>query len=55
MSVHRGGVFILIPAAGGSTRMRGRDKLLEDVGGTPLLARQVRVALSTGCVCRGDL
>jgi len=28
--------------------MRGRDKLLEDVGGTPLLARQVRVALSTG-------
>lgn len=31
---------ILILAAGQSRRMRGRDKLLEEVDGTPLLARQ---------------
>lgn len=31
---------ILILAAGQSRRMRGRDKLLEDVDGQPLLARQ---------------
>lgn len=37
-----------ILAAGGSTRMRGRDKLLEDVGGEPLLARQARVARKAG-------
>ena len=36
---------ILIPAAGQSTRMRGRDKLLEDVDGQPLLVRQVTTAL----------
>ena len=41
-------VLILIPAAGGSSRMRGRDKLLEEVNGLPLLARQVRRALETG-------
>ncbi|AVO39160.1 nucleotidyltransferase family protein [Pukyongiella litopenaei] len=35
---------ILILAAGGSTRMRGRDKLMEEVGGQPLLARQARMA-----------
>ncbi|NKB28289.1 MAG: NTP transferase domain-containing protein [Rhodobacteraceae bacterium] len=46
-----GKVFILIPAAGASTRMRGRDKLLEDIDGAALLARQARVALSAGaCV-----
>ncbi len=28
---------IVIPAAGASSRMRGRDKLLEDVGGQPCL------------------
>lgn len=28
---------ILLPAAGASSRMRGRDKLLEQVGGQPLL------------------
>ncbi len=39
---------ILILAAGGSTRMRGKDKLLEDVGGQPLLRRQVRRAIATG-------
>ena len=30
-------VAILIPAAGASSRMRGRDKLLEEVAGRPLL------------------
>ncbi len=35
---------ILIPAAGGSARMRGRDKLLEPVRGRPLLADRVAVA-----------
>ena len=40
---------ILIPAAGASSRMRGRDKLLEPVDGQPLIARQARVALTTAC------
>jgi len=35
-------VPILILAAGASTRMRGRDKLLELVAGEPLLARVAR-------------
>lgn len=39
---------ILILAAGQSTRMRGRDKLLEQVGGVPLLRRQVDMGLATG-------
>ncbi len=39
---------ILILAAGGSTRMRGADKLLQDVGGVPLLRRQVQRATATG-------
>ena len=39
---------ILILAAGASSRMRGRDKLLEPVAGEPLLARQMRMALATG-------
>jgi CTP:molybdopterin cytidylyltransferase MocA len=39
---------ILILAAGGSTRMRGKDKLLEDVGGVPLLRRQALRAIKTG-------
>lgn len=38
---------IVLPAAGASSRMRGRDKLLEEVDGTPLLLRQVQRALST--------
>lgn len=41
-------VAILIPAAGASSRMRGRDKLLEQVDGQPLLARQARMALASG-------
>lgn len=32
---------ILVLAAGLSSRMRGRDKLLEEIGGTPLLLRQI--------------
>ena len=36
---------ILILAAGQSSRMRGADKLLEVVGDTPLLRRQVDAAL----------
>ncbi|SFS10735.1 nucleotidyltransferase family protein [Yoonia litorea] len=39
---------VLILAAGQSSRMRGHDKLLEDVGGEPLLARQIRLATSLG-------
>lgn len=39
---------ILILAAGGSTRMRGGDKLLEDVDGIPLLRRQAMRAIATG-------
>lgn len=35
---------ILILAAGASTRMRGTDKLLEEVEGTPLILRAVRAA-----------
>ncbi|WP_299614393.1 nucleotidyltransferase family protein [uncultured Tateyamaria sp.] len=37
---------ILILAAGSSSRMRGRDKLLERVDGEPLLARQIAMAQS---------
>ena len=40
--------IILIPAAGRSSRMRGRDKLLEQVGGIPLLRLRVEAALATG-------
>jgi len=36
--------LIAIPAAGASTRMRGRDKLLEMVDGMPLLRRQALAA-----------
>lgn len=39
---------ILILAAGGSSRMRGADKLLEPVGGVPLLRVQAERALATG-------
>lgn len=40
---------ILLLAAGSSSRMRGSDKLLEDVSGEPLLRRSARIALATGC------
>ena len=36
---------ILIPAAGASSRMRGRDKLLELLEGQPMLRRQALIAL----------
>lgn len=39
---------ILILAAGASSRMQGRDKLLEQVEGQPLLARLARAAAETG-------
>lgn len=39
---------ILLLAAGSSSRMRGGDKLLEQVGGEPLLTRIARAALATG-------
>ena len=42
-------IQIVILAAGHSSRMRGRDKLLEDIGGTALLRRTVMRAQATGC------
>lgn len=39
---------IIILAAGGSTRMQGRDKLLETVDGAPLLRQQAQKALALG-------
>ena len=39
---------ILILAAGRSSRMQGRDKLMELIGGEPLLRRQARAALDAG-------
>ena len=37
---------ILVPAAGASSRMRGRDKLMERVGSETALSRTVRLARS---------
>ncbi len=39
---------ILILAAGASTRMRGRDKLMEPVEGRPLIRRQAEMARAAG-------
>lgn len=39
---------VLIPAAGASSRMRGADKLLMEVAGTPLLRRQIDLAKGLG-------
>jgi CTP:molybdopterin cytidylyltransferase MocA len=41
-------LVVLIPAAGASRRMRGTDKLLEEVGGEPILRRTARIAAETG-------
>lgn len=41
-------IAILIPAAGASSRMRGSDKLIEEVDGVPLLRRQAMRAIATG-------
>lgn len=43
---------ILILAAGASSRMGDRDKLLEPVGGTPLLALMAQRALDSGAQVR---
>ncbi|SLN60152.1 nucleotidyltransferase family protein [Roseisalinus antarcticus] len=40
--------LILIPAAGAARRMEGRDKLMLEIDGTPMLVRQTRTALATG-------
>ncbi|WP_435259245.1 nucleotidyltransferase family protein [Thioclava sp. FR2] len=42
-------LHIIVLAAGASSRMAPRDKLLENVGGQPLLARITRFALETTC------
>ncbi|WP_264213410.1 nucleotidyltransferase family protein [Leisingera thetidis] len=41
-------IAILLLAAGASSRMQGRDKLMEDAGGQPLLALMCRRAALTG-------
>lgn len=41
-------ITILIPAAGAARRMRGADKMMEQVGGQPLIARQASAARATG-------
>ena len=41
-------ITILIPAAGRASRMKGADKLLQEVDGTPLLRRTTQRALATG-------
>ncbi|MBQ4824614.1 MULTISPECIES: nucleotidyltransferase family protein [unclassified Leisingera] len=41
-------IAILLLAAGASSRMHGRDKLMEDVDGQPLLALMCRRAALTG-------
>lgn len=38
--------LLVIPAAGTSSRMRGRDKLLEQIDNVPLLRRQALAALA---------
>jgi len=41
-------LVILIPAAGASRRMRGADKLLEELDGEPILRRTARIAAEAG-------
>ncbi|MEL7464893.1 MAG: molybdopterin-binding/glycosyltransferase family 2 protein [Pseudomonadota bacterium] len=41
-------VSALLLAAGSSSRMRGADKLMEDVGGEPLIRRSARRLLASG-------
>jgi CTP:molybdopterin cytidylyltransferase MocA len=43
---------ILLLAAGRSSRMQGRDKLMEDIDGEPLVRRMARRALRTGVPVR---
>lgn len=42
-------LFIVIPAAGASSRMRGRDKLNETIHGHTILRRQTNRALGLSC------
>ncbi|WP_375691203.1 NTP transferase domain-containing protein [Pseudooceanicola sp. LIPI14-2-Ac024] len=42
------GVAILLLAAGASSRMRGADKLMQELGGRPLVAFQAARAIGTG-------
>lgn len=42
-------IAILLLAAGMSSRMQGRDKLLEPIDGVPLLSRITQQALQTDC------
>ncbi|MCX7565307.1 nucleotidyltransferase family protein [Sulfitobacter sp. F26169L] len=42
-------IAIVILAAGAARRMQGRDKLMEEVNGVPLLRRQTLRALDTTC------
>ncbi|MBR9762977.1 MAG: nucleotidyltransferase family protein [Rhodobacteraceae bacterium] len=41
-------IATILLAAGKSSRMRGRDKLMEEVDGAPLLRRMTRIALDAG-------
>ncbi len=41
---------IILLAAGQSSRMEGKDKLLQDVDGIPLLRRSARIAMKAGPV-----
>lgn len=41
--------LIVLPAAGASSRMEGRDKLIEPIEGQPLLRRQTQAAIKSGC------
>jgi CTP:molybdopterin cytidylyltransferase MocA len=40
------GLAIIVLAAGSARRMRGRDKLMETINGTPLIARQLGRAIA---------
>lgn len=48
MSPTSASVALLLLAAGASSRMRGRDKLLETVNGEPMLAHIAKRAIATG-------
>ena len=42
------GIWLLVLAAGSSTRMRGRDKLMEMVDGIPQIVRAARAGIDAG-------
>jgi molybdenum cofactor cytidylyltransferase len=44
-------IAILLLAAGASARMQGRDKLMEEIEGTPLLSLLCHRAVQTGLPC----